>query len=46
MFFALDFHEDVGIELKITNNAVPTDKKDGFTVDFVWKSVSFDRFVI
>ncbi|KAG7153385.1 Regulator of nonsense transcripts 1-like, partial [Homarus americanus] len=37
-----NFGEEVGIELK-SNVGVPTDCRDKFVVDFVWKSTSFDR---
>lgn len=39
-----NFGEEVGIELK-SNVGVPTDCRDKFVVDFVWKSTSFDRCV-
>lgn len=37
-----NYSEEVGIEMK-SNFNVPTDKHDGFVVEFVWKSTSFDR---
>lgn len=40
-----NFGEEVGIELK-SNVGVPTDCRDKFVVDFVWKSTSFDRCVL
>lgn len=40
-----NFGEEVGIELK-SNVGVPTDCRDKFVVDFVWKSTSFDRLVV
>lgn len=36
------FGEEVGLELK-QSAGVPTDATHNFTVDFVWKSTSFDR---
>lgn len=37
-----NFGDEVGLELKNANEA-PTDKTTGFSVDFIWKSTSFDR---
>ena len=37
-----NYSEEVGIEMK-SNFNVPTDKHNGFIVEFVWKSTSFDR---
>jgi len=37
-----NYSEEVGIEMK-SNSNVPTHKHQGFVVDFVWKSTSFDR---
>ena len=37
-----NYSEEVGIEMK-SNFNVPTDERDGFVVEFVWKSTSFDR---
>lgn len=36
------FGEEVGLELK-SNGGVPTDVNHNYSVDFVWKSTSFDR---
>ena len=36
------FNEEVGLELK-SNVGVPTEITANFSVDFVWKSTSFDR---
>lgn len=37
-----NYSEEVGIEMK-SNSKVPTDEHNGFIVEFVWKSTSFDR---
>lgn len=37
-----NYSEEVGIEMK-SNSHVPTSKTEGFIVEFVWKSTSFDR---
>eukprot|EP00854_Cymbomonas_tetramitiformis_P006173 gene6173-7402_t len=37
--------EEVGLELR-SNQNVPTDITVGFSVDFVWKSTSFDRMQV
>jgi regulator of nonsense transcripts 1 len=34
---------EVGLELKRLDNSIPTDCTHNFTVDYVWKSTSFDR---
>jgi len=39
----LDADEEVALELR-NNQGVPIDINHGFTVDFVWKSTSFDRY--
>lgn len=41
--FILDKSDEVGIELK-RDHDVPYECTHNFLVDFVWKSVSFDRF--
>lgn len=38
----LTSNEEVAIELR-NSHGVPTHKRTGFSVDFVWKSTSFDR---
>lgn len=40
--FRLDYGEEVGIELKSSQNA-PIEYSSNFVVEFVWKSTSFDR---
>ncbi|EKC98873.1 hypothetical protein A1Q2_06844 [Trichosporon asahii var. asahii CBS 8904] len=35
--------EGVGSVIKVPDNNVPTDCREGFAVDFVWKATSFDR---
>jgi regulator of nonsense transcripts 1 len=40
----LTANEEVALEIRSTH-AVPTDLTRNFTVDFVWKSTSFDRMV-
>lgn len=37
-----NFGDEVGLELKSAAEA-PTEKTTGFSVDFIWKSTSFDR---
>ena len=37
-----DFGEEVGLELR-KNDGVPTECTHHFSVDFIWKSTSFDR---
>lgn len=41
---SLDYGEEVGIELKASQNA-PIEYSSNFVVEFVWKSTSFDRSV-
>lgn len=38
----VDFGEEVGLELR-KNDGVPTECTHHFSVDFIWKSTSFDR---
>src|SRR5690606_8288689 len=38
----LNTNEEVALELR-SNHNVPVDVQEGFSVDFVWKSTSFDR---
>jgi regulator of nonsense transcripts 1 len=38
----LDISDEIGLELR-RNDGVPVDCTHGFSVDFVWKSTSFDR---
>jgi regulator of nonsense transcripts 1 len=38
----LTAHEEVALELR-ANQGVPIDVNHNFSVDFVWKSTSFDR---
>jgi regulator of nonsense transcripts 1 len=38
----LTSNEEVAIELR-SNHGIPVHKQSGFSVDFVWKSTSFDR---
>ena len=40
-----NYGEEVGLELKNSNGA-PTECSTNFVVDFVWKSTSFDRYII
>ena len=40
-----DYGDEVAIELK-SNAGVPSDCTHNFVVDFVWKSTSFDRWVL
>lgn len=37
-----NFGDEVGLELRASANA-PTESNNGFAVDFIWKSTSFDR---
>lgn len=37
-----NYGEEVGLELK-TSQGAPTQCRDKFVIDFVWKSTSFDR---
>lgn len=39
-----NYSDEVGIELK-SSSGVPTDYTTNFSVDFVWKSTSFDRYL-
>ncbi|KRZ35406.1 Regulator of nonsense transcripts 1 [Trichinella pseudospiralis] len=41
-----NFGEEVGIELMNAHDAPPPDVTYGYSVDFVWKSTSFDRMFI
>lgn len=41
----LTANEEVAVEMR-SNHNVPTDLTHGYSVDFVWKSTSFDRFVL
>ncbi|KRX44379.1 Regulator of nonsense transcripts 1 [Trichinella sp. T6] len=41
-----NFGEEVGIELINAHDAPPPDVTYGYSVDFVWKSTSFDRMFI
>ena len=40
--FFLDISDEVGIELR-RDDRTPTDCTHNFCVDFVWKSIGFDR---
>lgn len=40
-----NYGEEVGIELKNSSGA-PTECSTNFVVDFVWKSTSFDRYIV
>jgi len=40
-----NFGDEVGIELK-SSNVTPTNCVSNFVVDFIWKSTSFDRYLI
>jgi regulator of nonsense transcripts 1 len=43
MRFALDINDEVALEMRPSNNRTPTKCTHNFSVDFVWKSTSFDR---
>jgi regulator of nonsense transcripts 1 len=36
-------NDEICLELRTSPNSCPIDIKDGWSVDFVWKSISFDR---
>lgn len=40
-----NYGDDVGLELK-SGAGAPLDCTSNFVVDFIWKSTSFDRFVL
>lgn len=40
-----NFGDDIGLELK-SNSGAPSDCTNNFVVDFIWKSTSFDRYIL
>ena len=40
-----NFNDDVGLELKCAASNVPVEYTSNFTIEFVWKATSFERYV-